>query len=192
MDDKTPHDRTSNDKASNEHEVPMDLARVIRAIPDFPKPGVLFRDITPVFEDPAAYRTAIRGLRDLLAGVDFTTLAAVESRGFLFAGPLADALEKRVVLVRKAGKLPGETRRQSYALEYGEATLEIHRDSCAGQRVVVLDDLLATGGTAAATAALVAADGGDVAGYLFLVELDFLKGREQLAGAPVFSLVRYP
>jgi len=169
----------------------MKLEKVIRAVPDFPKPGILFRDITPVLEDPAAFRAAVDGLRDLLAGVDFTTFAAIESRGFLFAGSLADALGKRVVLVRKAGKLPCASRRASYELEYGEATIEMHRDSCAGHRVVVLDDLLATGGTAAAAAELIAADGGEGAAFLFLVELDFLRGRERLTKAPVFSLVRY-
>ena len=171
----------------------MDLANVIAAVPDFPRPGILFRDITPVFQDPRAYDAAIAGLADLLAPVAFDALAAVESRGFLLGGPLALRLEKGLVLIRKAGKLPRATRQASYALEYGEATVEMHDDACRpGQRVVVLDDLLATGGTAAAAAQLVRASGAEVAAYLFLVELAGLAGRRQLDGAPVFSLVVYP
>ncbi len=171
----------------------MDLANVIAAVPDFPRPGILFRDITPVFQDPRAYDAAIAGLADLLTPVAFDALAAVESRGFLLGGPLALRLEKGLVLVRKAGKLPRATRQASYALEYGEATVEMHDDACRpGQRVVVLDDLLATGGTAAAAAHLVRAAGAEVAAYLFLVELEGLAGRRKLDGAPVFSLVAYP
>lgn len=171
----------------------MDLAHVIAAVPDFPRPGILFRDITPVFQDPQAFGAAIDGLAGLLAPVAFDTLAAVESRGFLLGGPLALRQGKRLVLVRKAGKLPRATRKASYALEYGEAEVEIHDDACRpGDRVVILDDLLATGGTAAAAAQLVRACGAEVAAYLFMVELAGLDGRRNLAGAPVFSLVVYP
>lgn len=171
----------------------MDIRQYIRAVPDFPKPGILFQDITPVMEHPAAYRAALQGLRDLLDGVKFDSLAAIESRGFVFGGPLSVAMDKPMILVRKAGKLPAETRSVTYTLEYGEATLEAHVDSFEpGDRVIVVDDLLATGGTAAATAKLVAAAGATVAGFLFLVELDFLAGRQELIEtAPVFSLVRY-
>lgn len=171
----------------------MDLARIIAAVPDFPRPGILFRDITPVFADPQAYDAAVTGLADLLAPLAFDAFAAVESRGFLLGGPLALRLGKGLILVRKAGKLPRATRRAAYALEYGEAVVEMHDDACrAGQRIVVLDDLLATGGTAAAAARLVRDSGAEVAAYLFMVELDGLGGRRNLDGAPVFSLVRYP
>jgi len=129
----------------------------------------------------------------LIADVDFTCFAAVESRGFIFGGPLGISLNKPMVLVRKAGKLPGETRAVTYSLEYGEATLEVHLSSFkAGDRVIIVDDLLATGGTAAATAKLVTVAGATVAGFLFLVELDFLNGQQNLGSeAPVFSLVHY-
>jgi len=171
----------------------MDLSKVIRDVPDFPKPGIVFKDITPVLQDPVAYGAAIDGLRGLLAGKQVDVLAAIESRGFLFAGPLALDLNLGVALLRKEGKLPADTFAATYALEYGEATLEIHRDALApGQRVVIVDDLLATGGTALASAELVRRAQGDVAGFLFLVELEFLSGRARLeAEAPVFSLVRF-
>jgi adenine phosphoribosyltransferase len=171
----------------------MDLANIIAAVPDFPRPGILFRDITPVFQDPRAYDAAITGLADLLAPVEFDALAAIESRGFLLGGPLALRLGKGLILVRKAGKLPRATRRASYALEYGEAEIEVHDDACRpGQRVVILDDLLATGGTAAAAAQLVRGCDAKIAAFLFMVELEGLAGRRNLAGAPVFSLVMYP
>lgn len=169
------------------------LRKVIRDVPDFPKPGILFKDITPVLEDPAAFRAAIDGLRALLAQVPCDRLAAIESRGFVFGGPLALALKLPLALVRKQGKLPAATRAVTYALEYGTATIEAHLDSFrAGERVVIVDDLLATGGTAAAAAQLVRQAGATVAGFLFLVELEFLPGRARLEGeGPVFSLVRY-
>lgn len=165
----------------------------IRDVPDFPKPGILFKDITPILENPPAYRAAQDGLRDLLQDAAFDKLAAIESRGFLFAGPLALELDKPLGLLRKAGKLPGATRKVTYALEYGEATLEAHLDSFGpGDRVVIVDDLLATGGSALAAARLVREAGAVVAGFLFVVELEFLAGREKLvAEAPVFSLVNY-
>lgn len=165
----------------------------IRDIPDFPKPGILFKDITPIMESPAAYRAALDGLKELLGAVAFDKLAAIESRGFIFGGPLGLDLDKPLVLLRKAGKLPGATRSVTYSLEYGEATLEAHVDSfAAGDRVVIVDDLLATGGSALASAELVKQSGAEVVGFLFLVELDFLAGREKLADvAPVFSLVNY-
>ncbi len=171
----------------------MDIRDHIRAVPDFPKSGIIFRDITPVMENPVAYQAALAGLSELIAEADFNSFAAVESRGFIFGGPLAVTLNKPMVLVRKAGKLPGKTHAVTYSLEYGEATLEVHETSFkAGDRVMIVDDLLATGGTAAATAQLVSEAGATVAGFLFLVELDFLKGRENLGSeAPVFSLVHY-
>jgi adenine phosphoribosyltransferase len=171
----------------------MDLSRVIRDVPDFPKPGIVFKDITPVLQDPAAFREAVRGLRGLLDATGVDVLAAVESRGFLFAGPLALDLDVGLALLRKAGKLPAATHAATYALEYGEATLEVHRDAfTTGQRVVIVDDLLATGGTALAAAELVRRSGGTVAGFLFLVELEFLAGRPRLEpDGPVFSLVKF-
>jgi adenine phosphoribosyltransferase len=170
----------------------MDLTQVIRDIPDFPKPGILFRDITPVLEDPDAFTHALAGLEDLLDGVAYDRLAAIESRGFLLGAPLSARHGKGLVLVRKAGKLPRQTAAVSYDLEYGSATIEVHADAIApGQKVVVIDDLLATGGTAAATGELVRRCGGEVAAYVFLVELEDLAGRERLADAPVFSLVKY-
>lgn len=169
------------------------VMEAIRDVPDFPKPGILFKDITPVMESPAAYRAAQDGLRDLLQDCAFDKLAAIESRGFIFGGPLALELSKPLGLLRKAGKLPGNTRSVTYALEYGEATLEAHLDSFGpGDRVVIVDDLLATGGSALAASRLVRESGALVAGFLFLVELEFLGGREKLAAvAPVFSLVNY-
>ena len=171
-------------------QVVMDI---IRDVPDFPKPGILFKDITPIMESPTAYAAAVAGLKDLLAGVDFDKLAAIESRGFVFGGPLSLDLRKPLALLRKAGKLPAATRSVTYSLEYGEATLEAHVDSFErGDRVIIVDDLLATGGSALASAQLVSDRGAKVVGFLFLVELDFLGGREKLAEvAPVFSLVNY-
>ena len=170
----------------------MDLKQIIADVPDFPKPGILFRDITPLVEDPAAFKTVLDGLLGLLDGIDFDALAAIESRGFVFGGPLAVELGKRLVLVRKAGKLPRQTVQTSYALEYGEASIEVHRDSFRPEeKVVVIDDLLATGGTAAAAGELVGKCGATVVAYLFLVELEFLGGRVKLTDAPVFSLVNY-
>jgi len=171
----------------------MDLRQVIRDVPDFPKPGILFKDITPVLENPAAFASAVAGLRDLLSEMPCDRLAAIESRGFVFGAPLALSYGLPLALVRKQGKLPAATRAVTYALEYGTATIEAHLDSFrAGERVVIIDDLLATGGTAAAAAQLVREAGATVAGFLFLVELDFLQGRARLeADGPVFSLVRF-
>ena len=169
----------------------MDLREVIRDVPDFPKPGILFKDITPVMENPEAFRTALAGMKKLLDPVDYDAFAAIESRGFVFGAPLGVDLDKPLVLLRKKGKLPAETREVTYDLEDGHATLEMHVDSVApGDRVVIVDDLLATGGTALASAQLVREAGGVVAGFLFMVELEFLGGRAQLAelGA-VFSVV---
>jgi len=171
----------------------MDLRPIIRDIPDFPQPGILFKDITPVMNDPEAYRAAVDGLENLVMDVDFSHLAGIESRGFIFAGPMALDLSCGMVLMRKKGKLPAGVHQVSYDLEYGEATLEMHKDALeAGDRVIIVDDLLATGGTALASAELVRKAGAEVAGFLFLVELKFLGGKLMLEGvAPVFSLVEY-
>ena len=171
----------------------MKLTDFIREIPDFPKPGILFRDITPVLEDPAAFALAIAEMTEQADRIAPDKVAAIESRGFIFAGPLCQARKLPLVLLRKAGKLPGETIAANYDLEYGQAALEVHVDSlAAGDRVLILDDLLATGGTAAAAAKLVRQAGAEVAGFVFLIELRNLAGRAKLdAEAPVFSLVKY-
>jgi len=170
----------------------MDIRTVIREVPDFPQPGILFRDITPVLADPAALVVALDGLSELISNITCDKLAAMESRGFLFGAPLALRLQRGLVLLRKAGKLPCPTERETYALEYGEAVLEVHRDALKpGERVILIDDLLATGGTARAAGRLVRKLGAEVAAYLFLVELKDLAGRQLLTDAPVLSLVAY-
>ncbi len=170
----------------------VDLKQYIADVPDFPQPGILFRDITPLLGSPEALGAALRELEDRARETRPDVIAGIESRGFLFGMPLAERLGTGFVPIRKPGKLPRETLRESYSLEYGENTIEMHRDAVRpGQRVLVVDDLLATGGTAAAAANLVRRAGGEVAGWLFLVELAALGGRERLAGAPVLSVVVY-
>nr|WP_241823021.1 adenine phosphoribosyltransferase [Chloracidobacterium thermophilum] len=174
-------------------ETVMDeLRRLIREIPDFPKPGILFYDITTLLKDSRGLKLAVNRMSEALANQPIDVIIGVEARGFIFAPPLAYQLGAGFVPVRKPKKLPGEVERISYDLEYGSDTLEIHRDAIQpGQRVVIADDLLATGGTAAATAALVEKLGGEVVGLTFLVELTFLGGREKLARYPVTSLLTY-
>ncbi len=169
-----------------------ELRRLIREIPDFPKPGILFYDITTLLKDSRGLKLAVNRMSEALANQPIDVVIGVEARGFIFAPPLAYQLGAGFVPVRKPKKLPGEVERISYDLEYGSDTLEIHRDAIQpGQRVVIADDLLATGGTAAATAALVEKLGGEVVGLTFLVELTFLGGREKLARYPVTSLLTY-
>lgn len=168
------------------------LKSAIRSIPDFPKPGILFRDITPVLQDAALFASVIDSFYEAVAGNNPDLIIGIESRGFIFSPAIAYKLKTGFAPVRKAGKLPFETRQASYALEYGEAVIEIHRDALKpGARVVIVDDLLATGGTAEAAARLVEELGGRVEKMLFLVELSFLKGRERLGRYDVFSLVKY-
>ncbi len=170
------------------------LKAAIRAVPDFPKPGILFRDITPVLEDPALCNAAVDGFRQALAAQRIDAIAGIESRGFLFGMPLAMALNIPFVTVRKKGKLPWKTVSYSYDLEYGSAEVEMHVDSVKpGMRVMVHDDLLATGGTAAAAAELIKKQGGTVASFSFLIELSFLNGMDRLKPykADVVSLVTY-
>jgi adenine phosphoribosyltransferase len=169
-----------------------DLRAKIREIPDFPKPGILFSDITTLLKDAGAYREAIDLMlapyRDL--GVD--AVVGMESRGFIFSGPIAYLLKAGLVPVRKLGKLPSETISVEYALEYGSNTLEMHKDSIrAGQRILIVDDLLATGGTVRGTIELVERLQGQIVGLAFLVELQFLKGRERLAGYKTTSVIQY-
>ncbi len=161
----------------------------IRDVPDFPQPGVLFKDITPLLADHAAFSAAVTALVAMLPQ-DVDVVAAVEARGFVLGAPVALAVGAGFVPVRKAGKLPGDTSRVAYALEYGVAEVEVTSDAFhAGQRVVVLDDVLATGGTAAATCELVEQSGASVVGVRFLLELSFLAGRSRLAGRDVESLL---
>ena len=170
----------------------MDLASFIRPIPDFPKPGILFRDITPLLADPAAFTAAIERLAEPWRGGRLDAIAAVEARGFLFAGPLALALGVGVIPVRKPGKLPADTIAHEYDLEYGRDRLEMHKGVLApGSRVLVVDDVLATGGTAAACMRLIEAGGGTVAGAAFLVEIEPLGGRDRLAPHRVESVLVY-
>ena len=164
----------------------------IRSIPDFPEKGVIFRDVTSVLQDAEGLKLAIDSMIALLEGVEFDVIAGTESRGFIFGMPIAYALGKPFVLIRKAGKLPCETVSQEYALEYGTAVIEMHKDSIQpGQKVVLVDDLIATGGTIEAAAQLVEKLGGEVVKIIFLMELAGLGGRKKLAGYDVASVVTY-
>ena len=168
------------------------LRHAVRDVPDFPKPGILFRDITPVLGDAALFREATDAMAEPFAGVGITHVAAIESRGFILGAPVAQRLGAGFVPVRKAGKLPARTVREEYALEYGTDALEVHADAFPpAARVLVLDDVLATGGTAAATCRLLARLGVDIAGCVFLVELGFLGGASRLDGTRVRSILRY-
>jgi len=169
-----------------------DLKRYIRDIPDFPKPGILFRDITPLLQNGPVLRTVIDQLADRYASQGVEAVVAVESRGLIFGAPLAYRLGAGLIPVRKAGKLPAKTVRATYTLEYGEGVLEIHADSLsAGKRVLLVDDLLATGGTMGAVVQLVEHFRAHIVEVAFLVELTALDGRRRLGRHPVFSLVRY-
>lgn len=165
------------------------IDELVRLVPDYPQPGVLFRDITPLLADARAFADVVAEIARRVDGpVDL--VAGMEARGFLFAAPVAVALGAGVLPVRKAGKLPGPTAAESYELEYGTATIEIHADTVpAGARVLVIDDVLATGGTAAATVALLERCGAEVVGLSFLVELEALRGRDQLPGRAIDVLV---
>lgn len=170
----------------------MDFKTKIRNIPDFPNPGILFRDITPLLQDPASFKGAVDGLAELLGDMEFDTVVGPESRGFILGAPVAYLMGKSFVPVRKAGKLPYKTRRAQYALEYGTAEVEIHVDAIRpGSRAVIVDDLLATGGTARAICRLIEESGGSVAALVFLIELEGLKGRDELAGYEIKTLVHY-
>jgi adenine phosphoribosyltransferase len=171
---------------------PIDLASKIRDVPDFPTPGILFKDITPLVADPAAFRESIDQLAEWAGPRTPDVILGAEARGFIFGGALAYALGCGFVPARKPGKLPWTTVEARYALEYGNDSLEIHADAIgSGQRVIVLDDVLATGGTARAKVELVERLGGTVVGALFVVELTFLAGREKLTGYDVHALVAY-
>jgi len=170
----------------------MDLKQYIRDVKDFPIPGILFRDITTVLKDPVTLKGAVDAMTALTVGLDFDAVLGPESRGFIFGVPLAYNLDKGFVPVRKSGKLPAETAKREYALEYGKASIEIHRDAIEpGKKFIIVDDLLATGGTAKAAADLVAEMGGHIVAHVFFIELAELNGREILAGHDVRSLLVY-
>ncbi|WP_404791448.1 adenine phosphoribosyltransferase [Altericista sp. CCNU0014] len=170
----------------------MDLKTLIRDIPDFPKQGILFRDITPLLQNPAGFGFAIDRLTSLYRDESIDYVAGIESRGFIFGTPLAHRLSAGFVPIRKPGKLPAATHSVQYALEYGTDCLEIHRDAFpAGSRVLLIDDLLATGGTAAAATRLVEATGSVLVGIAFAIELTALAGREKLPDVPIHALVQY-
>jgi adenine phosphoribosyltransferase len=168
------------------------LRSAIRDVPDFPRPGIVFKDLTTLFKDPVTFREAVDLFTDLCAGRPADKVVAVEARGLILGGILADRLRAGFVPARKPGKLPSRAVRATYALEYGEDAVEIHEDAIApGDRVLVVDDVIATGGTARAVAELVDRLGGRVTACAFLVELSFLDGRAKLAGYDVLSLIRY-
>ena len=170
-----------------------ELTKRIRDVPDFPKPGIMFKDITPLLKDPVAVREVTGQISASFAGQDIDLVASVESRGFILATPVALNLDAGIVPIRKRGKLPADTIHTDYELEYGTNTLEMHRDAVEpGQRVLIVDDVLATGGTVKACIDLVEQLGGTIAGIAFLAELTFLDGRKPLDGyGPIFSILRF-
>ena len=168
------------------------LKAKIRHIPDFPKPGILFYDITTLLNDPQGFQEVVRALVAPYRDKAVAQVVGIESRGFILGGAVANELGAGFVPVRKAGKLPSKCFREDYSLEYGAHTLEIHEDAVEqGQRVLVVDDVLATGGTAKAAASLVRQTGGEVVGLSFLIELNFLNGRDKLPGEDVYSVLQY-
>ena len=170
----------------------MDLKQHIRDVPDFPKPGILFRDITPLLANPRAFGYVIERFAEHFGQKGVTAVVAAEARGFIFAAPLALRLDAAFVPVRKPGKLPRQTHSFTYDLEYGSDTLHIHADAVGpGDRVLLVDDLLATGGTMDACAKIAERTGASVAGCAFLIELDFLKGRDKLAAYDICTLIHY-
>ena len=169
------------------------LEEYVRSIPDFPEPGIIFRDVTSVLQDAEGLRLAVDTMQDLVKDMDFDIVAGAESRGFLFGAPIAYNMGKPFVLIRKKGKLPCETVEQTYDLEYGKAVIEMHKDSIKpGQKVLIVDDLIATGGTTEAMIKLVEVLGGEVAGVVVLIELAGLNGREKIAGYRLDSAICYP
>ena len=169
------------------------LEEYVLTIPDFPEPGVMFRDVTSVIQDPDGLKLAVDGLVEAAKDIDYDIVVGPESRGFIFGVPVAYLTGKGFVPVRKKGKLPRETISRKYDLEYGQAEIEIHKDAVQpGQKVLIVDDLIATGGSAEAAAKLVEDLGGEVVGLVFVMELEGLKGRERLKGYNVKSLIAYP
>ncbi len=177
---------------SDKAQLIEDLKGTIRDVHNFPKPGIVFKDVTPVLLDVKLFEQAVTAMAEPYRGARITRVVSIESRGFLFGAPLALELGAGLVPIRKPGKLPAATQRVEYALEYGTDALEMHYDAVQpGDRVVIVDDVLATGGTANAAAQLVAGTGAAVAGFSFLIELDFLQGRERLHGKRVEALLHY-
>lgn len=169
------------------------LEEYVRSIPDFPEPGIIFRDVTSVLQDAEGLHLAIDTMQDLVKDLDYDVVVGPESRGFIFGTPIAYNNRKPFVLIRKKGKLPCETVEKSYDLEYGQATIEMHKDSIQkGQKVLIVDDLIATGGTTEAMIQLIESLGGVVVGVVVLMELAGLKGRERLAGYRLDSAICYP
>ena len=168
------------------------IEEYVRSIPDFPEPGIIFRDVTSVLQDADGLQLAIDSMQNCLEGEEFDVITGLESRGFIFGMPIAYNLHKPFVLVRKAGKLPCETVSRTYDLEYGSATIEMHKDAIVpGQKVVIVDDLIATGGTTEAIIKLIEQLGGEVVKIIFLIELEGLKGREKLSGYDVDAVIKY-
>lgn len=174
-------------------EVVKKIEEYVRTIPDFPEPGILFRDVTSVVRDPEGFRLAVDSMAELIGDTPYDLIVGAESRGFLFGAPIAYRQQKGIVLARKKGKLPCETIEESYELEYGTASLEMHAgDIRPGQKVVIVDDLIATGGTVEAIARMVERLGGEVVKIVFLMELAGLEGRKRLARYDVASVISYP
>lgn len=168
------------------------LEEYVKSIPDFPEPGIIFRDVTSVLQDAEGLNLAINTMNDLVKDVDYDVVVGPESRGFIFGTPIAYINKKPMVLIRKKGKLPRETVEMTYDLEYGTATIEIHKDAIVpGQKVLIVDDLIATGGTTEAMVKLVESLGGEVVGVVVLMELAGLNGKEKLGNIPLFSAITY-
>ena len=169
-----------------------ELRKAIREVPDFPKPGINFYDVTTLFRNAAAFRSAADLITERFRADSVDAVMGIEARGFVLAAVLADRLGTGLILARKPGKLPCATERESYDLEYGQAQIEVHRDAVqTGQRILIVDDVIATGGTAQAAGKLVERLGGSVPGFAFLIELTFLNGRERVGAERVFSLIQY-
>lgn len=185
----------NHDELPGEHAVRY-LRSKLRNVPDFPQPGILFKDITPLLADPRAFHITLDLFAERFIGEHIDTVVGIESRGFIFGGAIAARLNASFVPVRKPGKLPAKVDKVAYKLEYGEAVLEMHTDSIPrGAKVLIVDDVLATGGTACAAAELVRRQGGEISAFAFVVELDFLSGRARVAecarGTAIYSLVHY-
>lgn len=169
-----------------------DFKALIRDVPDFPEPGIMFKDITPLLSEAEAFSAAVVALSDPFVSTGITKVVGIEARGFIFAAPIAQRLRSGFVPIRKAGKLPYEIHSEEYDLEYGQDRIEVHSDAVTStDKVLIVDDVLATGGTGAASVQLIAAFGAEVAGFTVLVELDFLAGRERIVGTDVHAVVHY-
>lgn len=169
------------------------IEEYVRDIPNFPEEGIIFRDVTSVLQDAEGLQLAINSMQDLIGDAEYDVIVGLESRGFIFGVPIAYNLKKAFIPVRKKGKLPCETIEKEYDLEYGTATIEMHRDSIKpGQKVIIIDDLMATGGTIEASVSLIEELGGEVVKIVFLMELDGLNGRDRLKGYDIESVIHYP